>query len=411
MEKKLINPIIMIVSGILGYIFPIFNHWFGYGAGIEDSDFDLSGGYEFIGKDLSNGDAQFCRVMCAILLVITLVAAGVLIIVGIINLLAALKVNIPVFVQYESVWNKIGIITFLVFAIAHVIEFILLIIFSVCNNYDDLYLSDWSRYVDIKYAPGVGAYLMMIFSVVECTIVLIVDRVFLAADNGPQILFVCSACGKRVKAGSRFCDSCGGAVYEKKQFPEVYICTTCGRKAFSKDRFCAVCGGAIEKREIYPVVCFCSSCGKNATNKEKFCSACGGAIVAKKMGPNDYSNNQGGYVCSNCGKSASEKEKFCSECGGAVVPKRINPAAKTAFTFSCSSCGRDATDKDKFCSACGGAVVAKKIEPVTPVAQPVNSYFCSSCGKAAKANDKFCSACGGAIVAKQMNFNNSFLNN
>lgn len=397
--KKLINPIIMILSGIWGYIFPIFNHLFLYVESVPNSNFDVSGGYEFISLDTYGAHAQFCRVMCAIMLVITLVAAGVLIIVGVINLLTALKVNIPIFIQYEAVWKKIGLITFMVFAGAHVIEFIFLIIFSACNNNDYR-----------KYAPGVGAYLMMIFSVVECTAVWVVDRV-VATDNGPQILFVCSACGKRVKAGSRFCDSCGGAVYEKKQYPEVYLCSSCGRKAFANNRFCAVCGGAIEKREIYPVVCFCSSCGKTATNKEKFCSGCGGAIVAKKMGPNDMTQQNAGYACSKCGKSANEKEKFCSECGGTIAPKKINPAVKTSFAFSCSSCGRDATDKDKFCSACGGAIVAKKIEPAAPVVKTVNGYFCSSCGKAAKENDKFCSACGGAVVAKQINFNNSFTNN
>jgi len=399
--KKLINPIIMIVSGILGYIFPIFNHWFGYGAGIEDSDFDLSGGYEFIGKDLSNGDAQFCRVMCAILLVITLVAAGVLIIVGIINLLAALKVNIPVFVQYESVWNKIGIITFLVFAIAHVIEFILLIIFSVCNNYDDLYLSDWSRYVDIKYAPGVGAYLMMIFSVVECVAVIVIDCLLVSKENGPQILYVCSACNKRVKAGSRFCDSCGGAVFEKKQFPEVYMCVTCGKKASPKDRFCAVCGGAIEKREIYPVVCFCSSCGKTVTNQEKFCSSCGGAIVAKKTGPEDYAAKTGGYFCSKCGKGATNKEKFCTSCGGTIVAHKLNTNENITPAFFCSACGKGATDKDKFCSTCGGAIVAKQTGEQTDY-KPLMIYLCSACGNGATKNDKFCSKCGGAIVEKQM---------
>ena len=404
--KKLINPIIMILSGIMGYIFPIFNHVFLYLKSISNSNSDIAGGYEFIGFS-DYREAAFCKVMCSIMIVVALVAAGVLIIVGVINLLAALKVNLPVLIQYESAWRKTGVIVFLVFACAHVIEFIFLIIFCACNGMD---VSSGYSYYDLKYAPGVGAYLMMIFSVVECVAVWVVDRV-VATDNGPQILFVCSACGKRVKAGSRFCDSCGGAVYEKKQYPEVYLCSSCGRKAFANNRFCAVCGGAIEKREIYPVVCFCSSCGKTATNKEKFCSGCGGAIVAKKMGPNDMTQQNAGYACSKCGKSANEKEKFCSECGGAIAPKKINPAVKTSFAFSCSSCGRDATDKDKFCSACGGAIVAKKIEPAAPVVQTVNGYFCSSCGKAAKENDKFCSACGGAVVAKQVNFNNSFTNN
>lgn len=82
----------------------------------------------------------------------------------------------------------------------------------------------------------------------------------------------CQGCGKRLKAGEKFCPQCGMAVPEKKK------CQKCGGELDEGQKFCPHCGQSVVE-EVPP----CQKCGTKLTSGQRFCPKCGTAVeVAPK---------------------------------------------------------------------------------------------------------------------------------
>lgn len=53
---------------------------------------------------------------------------------------------------------------------------------------------------------------------------------------------ICNNCGKKNKAGAKFCKFCGTALIKE----EVRFCTECGNKIKPGKKFCSACGAKVE---------------------------------------------------------------------------------------------------------------------------------------------------------------------
>lgn len=74
---------------------------------------------------------------------------------------------------------------------------------------------------------------------------------------------VCIKCGQPLKAGSKFCSSCGAEQIKKA---DTVICPNCG-KSVPAGKFCNECGAQLNVKK------FCPDCGSEVTGA--FCSNCG----------------------------------------------------------------------------------------------------------------------------------------
>ena len=67
----------------------------------------------------------------------------------------------------------------------------------------------------------------------------------------PSFTYVCSKCGKDVRAGAKFCPDCGGVVNQFTHLPEIKkICPNCNIEYPKENKFCAKCGSSLALKEI-----------------------------------------------------------------------------------------------------------------------------------------------------------------
>ncbi|MBQ8388608.1 MAG: zinc ribbon domain-containing protein [Clostridia bacterium] len=311
--KKLINGCIYAGVGLFGFIFMAFDLIFAYASGFGyDESMSLPNGqgtgYGFIGMDAAGSELEFFKILASILLVLAIISFVVLLCIGALKILDAVGIEITFLTPFAALIEKIIKIFVLVYACLIAAIFLFTLIWCLANSQ--------SQYgITAGAAPGIGAYLLLIFAVAAFAVPLVLDKVMPDQASGgaqPRTIFVCSQCGKKCAAGAKFCDACGGQVVTKVQYPVVFVCSQCGAKASRNDRFCNACGAPIVMKEIRPVTYACSACGKPATAGEKFCGACGGPVV---------SSETPSLVCSQCGKPAAPGEKFCGACGGAIIQK------------------------------------------------------------------------------------------
>jgi rRNA maturation endonuclease Nob1 len=279
--KKLINPIIYFFGGLFGFIFLAINQisaFVKYNGETESEA--VANAYKFFELDFGETDGikgaflMVFVVLCVVAIIITCIAMmGV----GVVRLLQEIGIEIP----GSSVFSVIGKIASIVNMVASSCSFLFLLIFCLANTRTE---SSWGIEYSAGLYPGAGAYLLMIFSVAVFVVPIIMDS--LCKDNDqPKTAYVCTACGKNCKAGSKFCDACGAPVEAQVQYPTVYVCSGCGKKAKASEKFCSACGGAIVQQVVYPTVRTCSVCGQKAGKNDKFCVSCGGAVVEQVLAP------------------------------------------------------------------------------------------------------------------------------
>ncbi len=276
--KKLISPIIYILSGVLGFIFMaldfIIVHSSGHSVG-------LSSAYKFIGLSSAYSKVPFFKVLASIFLVLGIIICVVLILIGIVKLLTALNFEIVGISELLPKISKYFIFALIANLAIFGIAFISSLIFELANSVSYG-----------GYAPGVGAYLLLFFAVAEFAGESVLNKKFgeeleEKAPNAPKMVYVCTSCGKKCKAGTNFCDACGKPVEAKIAYPVVYVCSACGKKAKATEKFCSACGQPIVKKELVPTTYVCSACGAEAKKDDKFCASCGGAVVEKQANTNN----------------------------------------------------------------------------------------------------------------------------
>ena len=271
--KKLVSPIIYILSGVFGFIFMaldfIVAHASGHSAGLANA-------YKFIGLSSAYLKVPFFKDLAGILLVIGIIVCIVLILIGVVKLLTALNFEIvgvsDILPKINKYFSLALIANLAIFGGA----FISSLIFELANSVSYG-----------GYAPGVGAYLLLIFAAAAFAGESVLSKKFgeeLAenAPNAPKTVYVCTSCGKKCKPGTNFCDACGKPVEAKVAYPTVYVCSACGKKAKAGTNFCDACGKPIVKKELVPTAYVCSACGAPAAKDSKFCASCGEAVVEKK---------------------------------------------------------------------------------------------------------------------------------
>ena len=266
--KKLINGCVMAAAGLFGFIFMALDLVFAYSRAVSVSYAD---GYKFIGLNVAGSEVEFLKSFAGFLLVIGIIGFIVLLALGTIKILDAVGIEITFVAPYAALIEKITKIFNIVYLSIFGAIFLFTLIWCLANS---------GSY--IGFAPGIGAYLLLIFAGAVFATPILLDK-FMPEQNAaqPRTVFVCTQCGKKCANGAKFCDACGGAVAEKVQYPVAFVCSKCGKKCASTAKFCDACGSEVVKKELRPVSYACSQCGKAATAEEKFCSACGGAIIQK----------------------------------------------------------------------------------------------------------------------------------
>ena len=277
--KKLISPVIYILSGIFGFIFMALDFLSAQAGGHVLYGFNA---YKFISAPVDTyAKVGFFKVLASIFLVIAIIVCVLLIIIGIVKLIYALGFEIPAISGVLSKISKYFIIALIANLALFGGAFLFALIFGLANS------NSYGGWV-----PGAGAYLLLIFAALEYAGEFVLNKMFgdeLAEDTSasPKTVYVCTACGKKCKAGTNFCDACGKPVEAKIAYPVVYTCSACGKKAKATEKFCSACGQPIVKKELVPTTYVCSACGAEAKKDDKFCAACGGAVVEKKTDSNN----------------------------------------------------------------------------------------------------------------------------
>lgn len=273
--KKLINGCLYAGVGLFGFIFMAFDYVFMF-FGSNSAGFPLGQGtgYGFIGLDASGTELDFIKILPSILLVFVIIFCIALLALGAVKILDACGIEITFLTPYNALIEKITKIFTLVYMCVNGASFLFTLIWCLANTKSAYGYS-------VGYAPGVGAYFLLIFAVAVYVVPMILDKQMPDQVAGPRTVFVCTKCGKKCANGAKFCDACGGEVVSKLQYPVVFVCSQCGAKASRNDKFCSACGSPVVKKEIRPTTYVCSACGKPASEGEKFCGACGGAIIQK----------------------------------------------------------------------------------------------------------------------------------
>ena len=282
--KKLINPILYFLGGLLGFIFLGVNQISAFVKIDGESQVQpLINAYKFFEMDLggsSDFKGAFLMILALLCTIVIIVASIALIGVSVVKILKEVGIEIP----FVDIFSKVGKIATLVFMIASCASFFFLLILGLINTVSETYYGLYKYTAGLT--PGAGAYLLMIFSVVIFVATTVLENLF-ANDDKPKTAYVCTACGKTCKAGSQFCDACGAPVAAQIQYPTAYLCSACGHKAKASEKFCSACGGAIVQQVVYPTVRICTACGQKAGKNDKFCVSCGGAVVEKTLTPEE----------------------------------------------------------------------------------------------------------------------------
>ena len=239
--KKFFKPITFIAVGLFNFIFLALNALSGtarYGSISYSSG--ICSGYKILGIETEGTTAGFLLTFAGICSILTIIVSIVLLAIGTLKLLNALNVdvNVPALDKIQAVIEKCEAYSWITNLSVQVASFVFLLIYGFSNS---------QKYLSIY--PAVGAYLLLIFAIVAFVLV---KYVFKTDDESAlEVKYVCSQCGKKAKAGSNFCDDCGGAVEKIVKVPTVYVCSQCGAKASASNNFCTKCGGAIvEKQEV-----------------------------------------------------------------------------------------------------------------------------------------------------------------
>jgi hypothetical protein len=269
--KKLINGCLYAGVGLFGFIFMAFDYFFIY-SGNQSASYPLGQGtgYGFIGFNAYGSELEFFKILTSILLVFVIISCIALLALGAVKILDACGIEITFLTPYNALIEKITKIFTLVYMCINGAAFFFTLVWCLANT------KTW-----MGFAPGVSAYLLLIFAVAAYVVPVVLDKQMPDQAAGPRTVFVCAKCGKKCANGAKFCDACGGEVVSKLQYPVVFVCSKCGAKASRNDKFCSACGAPVVKKEIRPTTYVCSACGKPASEGEKFCGACGGAIIQK----------------------------------------------------------------------------------------------------------------------------------
>ena len=225
-------------------------------------------GYDSLSFD--NYDGANMGFIIPLLHILTLIAGIVLLAVSAYILIGELAANINLPDSFGGLKVKaLGNLTWLIWGGINAALFLFAVIFCIANEYT---------------TPGIGAYLMLILNVggVVALVVLEKKMPHLFADNGVAggRRFVCGNCGANAKAGSAFCQVCGGQVVEVAPPPQmIYFCENCRKPAKQGVPFCSACGGRIV---CAPKPVFvCEVCNSPSKPGVAFCSKCGGRIISK----------------------------------------------------------------------------------------------------------------------------------
>jgi len=130
------------------------------------------------------------------------------------------------------------------------------------------------------------------------------------------------------------------------------VCSKCGEKNSAGTKFCSFCGEKLNQ----PITC--SGCGAILKPGAKFCSECG--AVGDKATPGEAMQKT--LSCQSCGVALKAVAKFCPDCGAKVPDVKsdkqpLNGTAANKFDSlllpNCVSCHAVIKTGAKFCPKCG----------------------------------------------------------
>lgn len=259
----------------------------------------------------------------------------------------------------------------------------------------------------------------------------------------------CSACGRPLAPGMRFCNGCGTKVMAAPTSGGTR-CRACGRALAVGAKFCNGCGARVtEPVETAPAVAPAPAPAPVAAApvEPRFSAAFKPAYMADELGgPNELPSAdipvepvvpvipepvpdveipavameavpdisvfsppleeaQPEKTCAVCGRSVRSDAGFCPYCGATwasspepvavEIPVVEIPVAEEPIVESklCPVCGKALSPDAKFCNGCG-ASLEKKSAPVA-----ADTRICLTCGKELPAEAKFCNGCGTGIAA------------
>lgn len=95
-------------------------------------------------------------------------------------------------------------------AALHVLQLILLTIFSISNSEDAM------GFGSAGFRLSAGIFISLIIYAGAVVGLYFLKNKLPAATDGPSVSYVCSGCGKKAKATDKFCNACGGAIVQKE---------------------------------------------------------------------------------------------------------------------------------------------------------------------------------------------------
>ena len=222
--KKLLYPLICLVTGLFNFIFMFMNYaslFLKIGGEKETDGFSgynmMIFGEDSIGDELSillrafdeKAHAPFLLSFVSILFIFMTILSILLIVVGVLGFLKELWGIDPLKKVEQRIIDRISKELIRIYFCFNIFAASSLVLSCILNLYTGVYFEDMSLGVQ----PGIGMFFMLIFAIAAWVVFLQVESRFEFDHDMPiKTVYRCSFCNAKAKATDQFCSRCGSKV-------------------------------------------------------------------------------------------------------------------------------------------------------------------------------------------------------
>lgn len=217
MKNKILGNLEYVICAALGLLQYIL-FAFPYVASFVKYDYGDFGGQGSASSAISGynlmsiRNAGFGGVMCVIFQILVLILGILMLAYGVCGILKAFGL----FEQFPDSLGKIqtkkiGEFALYGYAGLNVLLFIFMIVLCASNTEK---ISEGGMYMSAGIRFSVGIFFTLIFAAGAIVALKLVPKKF-PVSNGPEVRYVCSKCGKKMRKNYRYCYACGGEVVEE----------------------------------------------------------------------------------------------------------------------------------------------------------------------------------------------------
>ncbi len=221
--KRIFSPLICVAAGLFNFVFMFLNYAKVFSSTGGQSESQAFNAYETL--ELANSleellnyftkdsSATFLLSIVSALIIGMIVMGIGLLLVGCIGLVRECAgINLFVGMKPEAADRLTAVLMsglIGIYGFFNVLSATFLIISCMINSYT---VSLLGYKISFGLKPGIGMFLLLIFSLAELFALQNVQKKLLAQSQAAKTVYKCSACGEKATASNKFCASCGSPV-------------------------------------------------------------------------------------------------------------------------------------------------------------------------------------------------------